>query len=306
MKNRDKVCRRLAACILWSIALTFSGYSWGEEPSTSSLKVMSFNIRYGTARDRENHWNNRKEFLVETIKVFNPDVLGTQETLAFQRDYLAEHLAGYTVIAAGRDDGKEKGEMMAVYFRTNRFELLDSGHFWLSETPDRTGSKGWGSKSPRMVTWLKLRDRLAAAGSAFFFFNTHFDYRSLQTKIESARLLRKRIVVRAGNTPVVVTGDFNSPEGSAPYDALFNPNPEKSRMLFDTYRKAHPERGEQEGTFSGFGQRVNQSRIDWIACSHHWRVLSADIDRTNRHERTPSDHYPVTAILQLNLARTPE
>ena len=132
------------------------------EPSVvkpGDIRVMSFNIRYGTAPDGENHWDKRKEFLLETIRAFNPDLLGTQETLGFQRDYLAKHLPEHDVFGVGRDDGKDKGEMMAVYWRKERFKKQDGGHFWLSETPDEAGSQGWDAMFPRLVTWVKLTDR---------------------------------------------------------------------------------------------------------------------------------------------------
>src|SRR5688572_13023530 len=89
--------------------------------SESDVRVLSFNIRYGTAADGENHWNQRKDFLIETIKAFDPDLLGTQETLGFQRDYLAEKLVQYESLGVGRVDGRENGEMMALYYRKARF-----------------------------------------------------------------------------------------------------------------------------------------------------------------------------------------
>ncbi len=137
-----------------------------EDKDDPAIRVMSFNIRYGTAADGENHWDRRKEFLAETIAAFDPDLLGTQETLAFQRDYLAERLKGYTAYGAGRDDGRERGEMAAVFFRAGRFEKLDGGHFWLSEKPDVAGSKSWDAALTRIVTWLKLRDRRAGRAHA--------------------------------------------------------------------------------------------------------------------------------------------
>src|SRR5262245_35514255 len=124
----------LSACILCTSLIHPS-------PAADPIRVMTFNIRYGTAMDGENHWDKRKEFLIETIKAFDPDLLGTQETLGFQRDYLAKKLPGYGVLGIGRDDGKEQGEMMALYFRQARFTKTAEGHFWLSETPDTIGSK---------------------------------------------------------------------------------------------------------------------------------------------------------------------
>ncbi|MBL8189887.1 MAG: endonuclease/exonuclease/phosphatase family protein, partial [Acidobacteria bacterium] len=144
----------------------------GKAPT--EVRVMSYNIRYGTANDGENHWEKRKDFLIETIKAFNPDLLGTQETLGFQRDFLAEKLSGYEALGVGRDDGKEKGEMTALYFKRSRFEKLDGGHFWLSETPDVPGSKSWDTSLTRMVSWVKLRDKLQPKAKPIMFFNTHF------------------------------------------------------------------------------------------------------------------------------------
>jgi len=152
---------------------------------------MTFNIRYGTANDGENHWEKRKDFLIDSIKAFDPDLLGTQETLGFQRDYLAEKLKQYDVLGVGRDDGREAGEMAALYFKRSRFEKLDGGHFWLSETPDQPGSKGWGAIFPRMVTWVKLQPK--DGGQTFVWFNTHLDAFSSRARENGAKLLRQRM-----------------------------------------------------------------------------------------------------------------
>jgi endonuclease/exonuclease/phosphatase family metal-dependent hydrolase len=282
---------------LWLLAAMIGAA--GEEKAPPPVRVMSFNVRYGTARDGENHWDKRKAFLAETVKKFDPDLLGTQETLGFQRDYLAKELPAYGVLGVGRDDGKEKGEMMALYYRKARFEKTDGGHFWLSETPDKAGSRSWGSSLPRMVSWVKLRDRKAPKAPALIFYNTHFDHLSGRARTESARLLRKRIDRLDKGTAVIVTGDFNAGEGSEPYKALFGKQDEKVSPLRDTYRVAHPKKGESEGTFSGFKAGAKKgARIDWIACTDHLKVLKAGIDRTERKGRTPSDHFPVTAVLE--------
>jgi endonuclease/exonuclease/phosphatase family metal-dependent hydrolase len=257
-----------------------------------ALRVMSYNIRYANAADGVNVWDNRKDFLAETVKAFDPDLLGTQETLARQRDDLAARLEGYTVFAAGRDDGREAGEMMAIYYRTSRFEKLDGGHFWLSESPDVAGSKSWDSSLPRMVSWLKLRDRKAPE-VPIAFFNTHFDHRGPQARIESARLLRRKVAELGKGCRVVVTGDFNSGEGSEPYRTVFGD------LLIDTYRRVHPSKAAGEGTTTGFKAGASSgSRIDWIACSPDWEVESAGIVRAARDGRTPSDHHAVTAVLR--------
>ncbi len=265
----------------------------------ADVRVMSFNIRYGTAADGDNHWEKRKEFLIETIKAFDPDLLGTQETLGFQRDYLAASLPGYEVLGVGRDDGRERGEMMALYFKRSRFKKLDGGHFWLSETPEQAGSKSWDSSLPRMVTWVKLVDRKQANAKPILFFNTHFDHRGPEARAQSARLLRRRAAEMGKACRVIVTGDFNEGEGSEPYRALFGPVGEGQSPLRDTYRIAYPGRATNEGTFSGFkADGTSGPRIDWIGASKDWQVLKAAIDRTARDGRTPSDHFPVTAVLR--------
>jgi endonuclease/exonuclease/phosphatase family metal-dependent hydrolase len=290
----------MALRIIWTVLgswlFTLAGVA--DAGSAPTVKVMSFNIRYGTARDGENHWDKRKEFLVDTIKAFDPDLLGTQETLAFQRDFLAAKLPGYAVYAAGRDDGKEKGEMAALYYRKDRFAKTGGGHFWLSAAPDQPGSKGWDAALPRVVTWVKLTDRKAPQAKPILFINTHFDHMGKQARVESARLLRQQVLKLGAGCSVIVTGDFNAAEGSEPYTVLFSAQNGSDAPVIDTYRAAHPQRAKDEGTFSGFEPGATTGpRIDWIGCSRDWSVKSAGIDRTTKDGRTPSDHYPVTAVL---------
>ena len=263
------------------------------------VRVMSFNIRYGTARDGENHWDKRKEFLVETVTAFDPDLLGTQETLASQRDFIAGKLSGYEGFAAGRDDGKEAGEMAALFFRTARFEKTDGGHFWLSDSPDKPGSKGWDAALPRVATWVKLKDKTDAKAQPVLFLNTHFDHLGRKARAESAKLIRTKVGELGAGCRIVVTGDFNAGEGSGPYAALFDPIDGKPSPVIDTFRTIHPTRGKTEGTFSGFkADAISGDRIDWIAASRDWDVRLVGIDRTMKDGRTPSDHFPVTAVLR--------
>lgn len=262
------------------------------------VRVMSFNIRYATAPDGDNAWDKRKDFLAETVRTFDPDLLGTQETLAGQRDFLAEKLPGHAAFAAGRDDGKDAGEMAAVFYRTARFDKLGGGHFWLSPTPAATGSKGWDAALPRIATWVKLRDRTAPAGLPVLFLNTHFDHRGQQARAESARLVRAKLVELGAGCRLVVTGDFNAGEGTDPYTALFADAAGKPSPVVDSFRVARPDRGPDEATFSGFRAAARGERIDWIGCSRDWDVRLAGIDRTARAGRSPSDHFPVFAVLR--------
>lgn len=286
---------RIALCIGVCVCLL----NRAETGETPAIKVMSFNIRYGTAADGENHWNKRKDFLAETIRAYHPHLLGTQETLAAQRDYLAKQLEGYDGLSAGRDDGKDKGEMAALFWRRERFEKLQGGHFWLSDLPDKPGSKGWDAALPRISTWVKLRDRKAPDSKPILFVNTHFDHLGVKAREESMRLMRERIETLGKGCSIIVTGDFNAGEDSVPYQILFGKQDGKESLLLDTFRRAHPVRGKEEGTFNGFRPTATAgARIDWIGCSRDWTVLKADIDRTVRDGRTPSDHFPVTAELK--------
>ena len=145
------------------ILFTWMGSIAPPVDGADTVRVMSFNIRYGTARDGDDVWPNRKELVAETINQFKPDLLGTQETLPFQAAYLLERLPGYTSVGWSRDASKD-GEQCTIYFRSARFELLDKGQFWLSETPDEQFSKSWDSSLPRVATWVKLRSRVAGEG----------------------------------------------------------------------------------------------------------------------------------------------
>lgn len=271
----------------------------GAEGTGDAVRVMSFNVRYGTANDGENHWDKRKDFLADTIRAFDPDLLGTQETLDFQRDHVAAALPGHEAWGVGREDGAAKGEMCVLFFRRDRFEKIDGGHFWLSESPETAGSKSWDSSLPRMVSWVKLRDRRAPDAPPILYLNTHFDHRGTQARIESSRLLRARVASTGADCRVIATGDFNAGEGSEPYQALFGAVEGRDSPLVDAYRVAHPKPAADEGTFSGFrATSTGGPRIDWIAMSRDWRVVETHIDRTARDGRTPSDHFPVTAVLR--------
>lgn len=289
----------LVGIALFSLGSGLEANRAAADDDAKPVRVMSYNIRYGTAQDGENHWDLRKDFLVKTIRAFDPDLLGTQETIGSQRDYLAKKLPGYGVLGVGRNDGKESGEMMALYYKTSRFEKLDGGHFWYSETPEVAGSKGWDTSLPRMATWVKLRDRQAPKAPPIVFGNTHFDHRGPEARLQSARLLRSKLAELADGGSIIVTGDFNAGENSPPYRALFDASADgKASPVKDAFRVAHPTPGPEEGTFSGFDpKRTKGARIDWIGVSDDWKVVSCEIDRTSRDGRTPSDHFAITAEL---------
>ncbi len=292
----------LTAAIVTVAAIAASGPITvrGEEPreKPARLHVMSFNIRYGSANDGANSWSARQTLVKTTITRFDPDVLGCQEVLDFQADALKKALPGYEFVGVGRTDGRREGEFSPIYFKRDRFELLASGTFWLSETPDRAGSKSWDSALPRIVTWARLRDR--KADCKLLFCSTHFDHRGKQAREQSASLLRERVRQLADGAALVVAGDFNCTEDDAPYRALVADSPGDFAKLIDTYRSVHAQRAANEATFHNFLGEERGSRIDWILCSEEFGVRAAEIDRFQRDGRFPSDHFPVTAVLEWN------
>ncbi|MDF1823202.1 MAG: endonuclease/exonuclease/phosphatase family protein [Verrucomicrobiales bacterium] len=251
---------------------------------------MSFNIRFGSAKDGDNAWPHRKDLVVETVVRTSPDLLGLQESLSFQVEFLSENLPEYEVYEVPRTpDG---GESCAIFYRKSRFELLDKGTFWLSEEPEVVASKSWDSSLPRIVSWVRLKER--GSGKRVVFANTHFDHRGAMAREESAKLIRKRIPGIAGENPFIITGDFNCADGSAPHATLIGDD----GAFVDTFRHLNPEvLPGKEGTFTGFKDADDGRRLDWVICSPLFEVRFAAIDRYRKEGRLPSDHYPVTAVL---------
>lgn len=278
---------------VFAILLAMSSGSVFADVPTHAIRIMSFNLRYGTANDGDNRWELRKDLVVETIRGLDPDILGTQETLPFQAEFLQQHLTDHVYIGRSREPDNANGEQCGIFIRKNRFYDLEQGHFWLSETPDVPGSKSWDSSLPRMVTWLKLFDR--TTGRTLYVFNTHFDHRGSKAREESAKLVRDRIVHLPKDARVVLTGDFNCGEDSAPYRSLLAKP--ASFLLVDSYRHTHPEKSRNEGTFNGFTGQMAGARIDWIIANSNLKIWSADIVRHSKDGRYPSDHFPVTAVV---------
>ena len=209
---RHLVAISLVATGMMNTEVLFAQNETPEKNVAAPIKVMSFNIRYGAANDGENHWKNRSYLVAETIKMFDPDLLGTQEVLKFQAEFLQQVLPEYGFHGVGREDGSDNGEYVPVMYKKDRFEVTDSGHFWLSESPEVAGSKSWDSSLPRMASWVQLSD-LSNNGSKLVFMNTHFDHRGRTARLESARLIRKRAEEIMGKEiPFIITGDFNTTE----------------------------------------------------------------------------------------------
>lgn len=271
-----------------------------EKPETHSdrpilksqpLRVMSFNIRYGTAEDGENSWANRRRLVMKVIRENEPDLLGLQEALRFQLDEIGRAFPEYDEIGVGRDDGKAAGEFAAILYRRDRFEKLEADQFWLSESPTTPGSRSWGSACTRLCTWARLRD--VTSVDSILFLNTHLDHFSEQARVNGARLILDRIRSLRRNEGVILCGDFNAPEDSAAIRAVLDLD--NHLEMEDTFRSANSAPGDC-GTFHGWSGTRSGSRIDYIFVAHLARPLtSASIIRLHEGNRYPSDHFPVIA-----------
>lgn len=278
---------RLSMMIL--VALTTGCPGTGETP----LKVMSFNLRHGLANDGANAWPHRRDILVDAIRQYDPDILGTQECREFQAEYIAEKLPEYRWIGIGRDkDGH--GETTAVFFKKKDFIPVESGHFWLSETPEVPGSMSWDTDLTRMVTWVRFHH--PPSGKFFHVFNTHFDHRGEIAREKSAELLIQRVAALPGDYPVIATGDFNAVGGSSrPWEILTGGG------LHDAWRSAERRDG-PETTISRFKapEPNDTTRIDWILYRGPLDARRAETITFNQDGRYPSDHYPVIVEFTLH------
>ena len=274
---------------------------------TESIRVMSFNIRYGTAPDGENAWPHRRDMVFDVIHDHQPDVIGMQEVLKGQLDQLLRALPEYKSLGVGRRDGIAIGEFAPILYRIDRFEVLEHGGFWLSDTPTVPGSTSWGNTIPRICTWAHLRDQ--RTGRSFYFYDTHLDHRSPPSQQRSAELIAKRIDQHVNKTdPVILVGDFNAAEDTSTirylkgevdraYETTEYPPP--SPKLRDTFRVIYPD-AIAVGTFNGFRGDRSRAKIDYVLVSEGIEVLCAVIIHDNTNGRYPSDHFPVTATIIVN------
>ena len=271
------------------LSLAFAQAPAPQPFQNAPLTVMSFNIRYGTANDGENHWLKRREHLFALLREERADVVGLQEALHGQIEEILQAVPGYAYVGVGRSDGRQAGEYAAVLYRTARLEVRRSDTFWFSDTPGVVKSTSWGNQIERICTWAYFEDR---EGPSFLFYNVHLDHQSQPSRERSAALLLETIRARDPKAPVVVTGDFNAGEA----------NPAAVAMLAgfrDSFRARQPD-AKSAGTFNGFkiGQTSGE-KIDFVFVEPGTEVLDAAIVRTSRDGRYPSDHFPVTARIRL-------
>ena len=254
----------------------------------TALRIMSFNIRLPAESDGVDYWETRKPLAVRMLREQQPDVIGLQELVKAQADYLARELPQYAWFGRGREaDGG--GEHMGVFYRKDRLKVIESGDFWLSDTPDVAGSITWGHPHPRMVTWALFEQR--SDGRRFYLFNTHLPYRDEDeaARLKGAQAIARHLATLPDDVPVVLTGDFNTTPDSDAHAVL-------AGILQDAWTTAPRVEG-IDATFHGFTGRADR-RIDWIFVRGA-QLESITSVTTRWNNRYPSDHFPLVATLRL-------
>ena len=254
-------------------------------PSRDEVKVISYNIRFANKKDGANIWQNRAKASPAMIKDYAPDVFGVQEALAVQLEYLDDKLPHYSFVGVGREDGKKKGETMAIFYNTRKVRLLDWGTYWLSETPEKP-SRGWDADCKRTATWTLME--MKGSGKKFFYVNTHLDHRGDMAQQKGLELILERIAaMNPEGLPMILTGDFNV-EPDAP--VLYGLN----AKMTDARRSAL--KTDSRATFNAWGKSA--SIIDYIYHSGFSECAEYEtIVRQYKDVLYISDHYPIVSRL---------
>lgn len=258
--------------------------------AAQTLRVMTFNVRLPLKSDGLDYWDNRRDLLVETIRRYSPDVIGTQELFYVQGQYIVEKLPEYEWFGLSRR-GNQEDEHMGVFYRKDRLRVAESGNYWLSETPDVPGSMSWGINFPRMVTWAVFED--LRTKRRFYFANTHFPHRDIdeQARVNCASILAGRLRARPPDEVLIVAGDFNTDVASQSHKILTQVG------LRDAWEAAARREGPR-GTFHAFKGVPGQARIDWILFRGPLEPVLVETITHNRDGRYPSDHFPVLAVFE--------
>ncbi|MEG1591681.1 endonuclease/exonuclease/phosphatase family protein [Chryseobacterium sp.] len=271
---------RFSALLLFVFAWSFS----------QNLKVMSFNIRLNVESDKENSWTNRKQDAVDLLSYYHPDYFGVQEALPEQMKDIKNGLKNYDYVGVGRDDGKEKGEFSAIFYDTEKLQVIKSGTFWLSETPEKP-SKGWDAAYNRVCTYAVFKDKKSK--KEFLAMNLHFDHVGDVARVKSADLILKKIKeINSKNLPLTLSGDFNLTDDTEPIKII-------SQNLKDTFYNSERKPYGPKGTFTAFNvTEVPQERIDYIFVKGFKIRSHRHINDRRENLLYPSDHFPVLTELQ--------
>lgn len=254
--------------------------------------IATYNLRLYNRSDIGNLWEDRMPYVAALIRYHDFDIFGTQEGKPNQLKDLISALPQYHRYGKGRDDGSDKGEHSAIFYKKDKFQLLASGDFWLSETPEKPGL-GWDATCcNRICSWVHLQDKKSK--KKFYFFNVHFDHQGQIARRESSKLILQKIKEIAKNNPVILTGDFNAGRESEPYKIISN-----SKTLHDSYNDVtNPY--QNNTSFNGFKKDFKGTEvIDHVFISNHWKPSKWGILTDTYYGKFPSDHFPVEVVLTL-------
>lgn len=270
---------------LLAVVLIFPAICQGAGKGPAQLKVMSYNIRNGEAKDGTNSWQYRYFTSAMMITDQAPDIFGVQEAYDYQVKYLEEYTKNYKSVGVGREDGKKKGEFMSIFYNTKKIALLKWGTFWLSETPEKP-SLGWDAACRRTATWALMKDK--ESGKKFYYVNTHLDHVGVEARIKGLELIIERIKsINPDGYPMVLTGDFNTEADSDILDGLNKMMKSAREVAFKT---------DKGDTFNGWGK--SKGVIDHIYFSGFDSCPVFEVVRKPYQDRTfISDHYPIQAVL---------
>lgn len=262
----------------------------GCNSKSQDVKVITLNIRYDNPDDSINAWPHRAHIVASFINAEKPDLLGMQEVLWHQYEFLDSALTGYASVAVGRDDGKHAGEAAPVFYRTDRYEQHGSGTFWLSQTPEVPGSKGWGAACTRIATWVRLTDR--HNGDTVLFMNTHFDHISDSARVMAAIMLRQRLDILAKNNRFILTGDFNALPESMAIKKLISDG-----LIKDSHSISQTTPEGDESSFNSFSDKALKERIDYIFVRNGMTVRTWAVRKVKDDRVFISDHWPLMATI---------
>ena len=334
-KNATHLVTRLSFLVLAACAALLAGCHATPGSGEATIRVGTYNIRLSGAGKRvidkgtPNTWEDRKADLVALLRKLDLDVFGLQEVCPDQLSYLREKMPDYTYVGEHREADRKSGEASPVCYRTDRFDELKSGTFWLSETPDVPGVKGWGAACPRVCSYLVLRDR--KTGRRLCFANAHTDHVSAKAREEGMLLVIKRMKDFGEGCPIVFTGDHNCRETEAPAmavskilaNALFETEtpPTGPWRTFNGWAwrddefmtadalKLSPEvrnarKGSPDAEKDAKGRHIYEKtgpRIDYIYVTPGTRVLdyATRADARPGQKLYPSDHFPVVATIEI-------
>ena len=261
---------------------------------SQSITLMSYNVRYGLADDGENSWEYRKEFLESQLNFYDPDIIGTQEGLPFQIEYINSQLPKHNFIGKSRD-GKGKGEYTAIFYNHHKFKVIEQHTFWLSLTPNKV-SKGWDAAYPRICTYGLFKDKQTK--KKFWVINTHLDHIGVNAREQSVLMILKKIKeINNKNYPLIFLGDLNAEPESQPIITL-------KSILDDTKEISVKKPFGPEGTFNAFEfDKPVTKRIDYIFISKNKaiKVKKYAVLSDSKNLKYPSDHLPVYVELTINL-----